>query len=74
MSDKAKVVERVKTFEKKKSALAVASLEEGHGSIRVNGSPIQLVEVAGLRTKLYEAILDSYFVVGKRDLRILTFV
>ena len=56
-----KVVKRVKTFGKKKNALAIATLEEGHGNargnIRVNGTPIQLIEPAGLRTKLYEPIL-----------------
>lgn len=57
MSDKAKVVKRIKTFGKKKNALAVATIIEGHGSIRVNGTPIQLIEPAGLRTKLYEPIL-----------------
>ena len=57
MTDKAKVVKRVKTFGKKKNALAVASLEEGHGTIRVNGKPIQLVEPAAFRAKLYEPIL-----------------
>eukprot|EP00826_Nyctotherus_ovalis_P059156 TRINITY_DN81_c0_g1_i38.p1 TRINITY_DN81_c0_g1~~TRINITY_DN81_c0_g1_i38.p1 ORF type:complete len:148 (-),score=42.09 TRINITY_DN81_c0_g1_i38:123-566(-) len=57
MSDKAKVVKRIKTFGKKKNALAVATIEEGHGNIRVNGTPIQLVEPAGLRTKLYEPVL-----------------
>ena len=57
MTDKAKVVKRVKTFGKKKNALAVASLTEGHGVVRVNGKPIQLVEPAALRGKLYEPIL-----------------
>ena len=58
MTDKAKVlVKRVQTFGKKKNALAVATLEQGHGLIRVNGRPLQLVEPAAFRGKLYEPIL-----------------
>ena len=57
MTEQAKVVKRVKTFGKKKNALAVASVTEGHGTIRVNGKPIQLIEPAPLRAKLYEPIL-----------------
>ena len=54
--EKAKV-KRVQTFGKKKNAIAVATVEEGKGVIRVNGRPIQLVEPAALRAKLYEPIL-----------------
>ena len=54
--EKAKV-KRVQTFGKKKNAIAVATVEEGKGLIRVNGKPIQLVEPAALRAKLYEPIL-----------------
>ena len=57
MTEKVKEVKRIQTFGKKKNALAVAALEPGHGLIRVNGTPLQLVEPAGLRTKLYEPIL-----------------
>ena len=50
-------VKRVQTFGKKKNALALATIEPGNGMIRVNGKPIQLVEPAALRLKLYEPIL-----------------
>ena len=56
MTEKAKV-KRVQTYGKKKNALAVATVEAGHGLIRVNGKPLQLVEPAALRAKLYEPIL-----------------
>ena len=54
---KAAPIKKVQTFGKKKNAVAVASVEEGHGIIRVNNRPLQLVEPAGLRDKLYEPIL-----------------
>ena len=54
--EKAKI-KRVQTFGKKKNAIAVATVEEGKGVIRVNGRPLQLVEPAALRAKLYEPIL-----------------
>ncbi len=50
-------VKRVQTFGKKKNAIAVANITEGHGNIRVNSKPLQLVEPAALRAKLYEPIL-----------------
>ena len=56
MTEKAKV-ERVQTFGKKKCATALATVTKGYGTIRVNGKPLQLVEPAALRTKLYEPIL-----------------
>lgn len=55
--EQGKVVKRVKTFGKKKNALAVATVEAGHGTVRVNGKPIQLLEPAPLRAKVYEPIL-----------------
>ena len=54
--EKAKI-KRVQTFGKKKNAIAVATVEEGKGVVRVNGKPLQLVEPAALRAKLYEPIL-----------------
>ena len=54
--EKAKI-KRVQTFGKKKCATALATVTEGFGTIRVNGKPLQLVEPAALRTKLYEPIL-----------------
>jgi len=47
----------VQTFGKKKTATAVAHAKEGRGLIRVNGSPIQLVQPDILRFKIYEPVL-----------------
>ena len=47
----------VQTFGRKKNAVAVATCVKGHGCIRVNGKPLDLVEPANLRMKLYEPIL-----------------
>ena len=48
---------RVQCYGKKKNALALATVEPGHGHIRVNGKPLNLVEPAALRAKVYEPIL-----------------
>ena len=50
-------IKQVRTFGKKKNATAVALCQEGHGLIRVNGKPIQLIEPASMRTKVYEPLL-----------------
>ncbi|KZT37422.1 ribosomal protein S9 [Sistotremastrum suecicum HHB10207 ss-3] len=50
-------VNAVQTFGKKKTATAVAHAREGRGLIRVNGSPINLVQPEILRYKVYEPIL-----------------
>jgi len=42
---------------KKKTATAVAHAREGKGLVKVNGSPISLVQPEILRFKVYEAIL-----------------
>jgi len=47
----------VQTFGKKKTATAVAHAREGKGLIRINGSPIQLVQPEILRYKVYEPVL-----------------
>jgi len=47
----------VQTFGKKKTATAVAHAREGRGLIRINGSPINLVQPEILRYKIYEPIL-----------------
>nr|4V7H_AI Chain AI, 40S ribosomal protein S16(A) [Thermomyces lanuginosus] len=47
----------VQTFGKKKSATAVAHVKAGKGLIKVNGSPITLVEPEILRFKVYEPLL-----------------
>lgn len=48
---------QVQTFGKKKTATAVATCVSGKGLIRVNGSPIQLVQPEILRYKVYEPVL-----------------
>nr|GAT44140.1 40S ribosomal protein [Mycena chlorophos] len=50
-------VKAVQTFGKKKTATAVAHAREGRGLIRVNGSPINLVQPEILRLKVYEPVL-----------------
>ncbi|WWC69392.1 40S ribosomal uS9 domain-containing protein [Kwoniella pini CBS 10737] len=47
----------VQTFGKKKTATAVAHVTPGRGLVRLNGSPISLVEPVVLRYKVYEPIL-----------------
>ncbi|KAJ8083909.1 40S ribosomal protein S16 [Marasmius tenuissimus] len=47
----------VQTFGKKKTATAVAHAKEGRGLIRINGSPINLLQPEILRLKVYEAVL-----------------
>merc|ERR1712093_181923 len=49
--------QHVQTFGKKRTATAVAFCKEGRGLIRVNGSPIGLVEPAIMRMKVYEPVL-----------------
>ncbi|KAK9369974.1 ribosomal protein S9 [Lipomyces kononenkoae] len=50
-------VQSVQTFGKKKSATAVAYAKAGKGILKVNGSPISLVQPEILRFKVYEPIL-----------------
>eukprot|EP00126_Sphaerothecum_destruens_P003669 Sdes_comp17446_c0_seq2m6669 len=50
-------MESVQCFGRKKTATAVAYVKTGKGMIRVNGSPIDLVEPSTLRYKVYEPIL-----------------
>lgn len=47
----------VQTFGRKKNAVAVASVRSGKGVMRVNGSPIDLIEPQSLRMKVMEPIL-----------------
>ncbi|TDL28620.1 ribosomal protein S9 [Rickenella mellea] len=60
----ATTVNAVQTFGKKKTATAVAHAREGRGLIKINGSPINLVQPEILRFKVYEPIL----VVGEETL------
>ena len=50
-------VELVQTFGRKKNAVALASVRTGKGVMRVNGSPIDLIEPQSLRMKVMEPIL-----------------
>ncbi|EAU93172.2 ribosomal protein L4/L1 [Coprinopsis cinerea okayama7 len=50
-------VKAVQTFGKKKTATAVAHAKEGRGIIRINGSPIHLLQPEILRLKVYEPVL-----------------
>ncbi|CDK28515.1 unnamed protein product [Kuraishia capsulata CBS 1993] len=45
------------TFGKKRNATAVAHVKAGRGLIKINGSPITLVEPEILRHKVYEPLL-----------------
>jgi small subunit ribosomal protein S16e len=47
---------QVRTFGKKKNATAVALVQEGTGVLRVNGKPINLIEPASMRLKVYEPV------------------
>ncbi|AOW01619.1 40S ribosomal protein S16 [Yarrowia lipolytica] len=47
----------VQTFGKKKTATAVAHVKAGKGLIKLNGTPITLIEPAVLRMKVYEPLL-----------------
>ncbi|ELR19497.1 ribosomal protein S9, putative [Acanthamoeba castellanii str. Neff] len=47
----------VQTFGRKKTAVAVAFVKAGRGLIKINGSPIELVEPEVLRYKVFEPIL-----------------
>ena len=54
MSDKAQVVQ---CFGRKKNSVAVAAVKSGKGVLRVNGSPIELLEPQALRVKVLEPVL-----------------
>ena len=57
MSQKEKSeTKQVQCFGRKKNATAVAHVTTGTGFIKVNGKPIQLLEPASLRLKVYEPI------------------
>lgn len=50
-------IESVQVFGRKKNATAVAYCKRGNGLIKVNGTPIELVEPEILRVKTYEPVL-----------------
>jgi small subunit ribosomal protein S16e len=49
--------ELVQTYGRKKTATAVALVKRGKGMIKVNGSPVDLLEPEILRYKVYEPVL-----------------
>jgi small subunit ribosomal protein S16e len=71
MSATKKEPQLVQTFGRKKNAVAVATVRPGKGSVRVNNSPLSVLEPTILRQKVYEPILligTSKF--AKLDIRI----
>ncbi|TPX78480.1 hypothetical protein CcCBS67573_g00193 [Chytriomyces confervae] len=50
-------VEAVQTYGRKKTATAVAFCKKGNGLIKINGSPLELVQPEVLKLKVYEPIL-----------------
>eukprot|EP00128_Syssomonas_multiformis_P008368 Colp12_sorted_trinity150504_noHs@35195 len=50
-------IQSVQTFGRKKTATAVAYCKQGNGVLKVNGVPLELVEPATLRYKVYEPLL-----------------
>merc|ERR1711865_1150340 len=51
------IMESVQTFGRKKTAVAVAHVKRGKGIIKLNGSPIELIQPELMRLKVYEPIL-----------------
>lgn len=50
-------VDKVQTFGRKKTAVAVALVKSGKGNFRVNGLPLDQLTPEILRTKVYEPLL-----------------
>ena len=49
--------ERVQTYGRKKTAVAVALCKTGNGLMRINGCPLDLIKPEVLKMKVYEPIL-----------------
>ena len=49
-------MESVQCFGRKKTAVAVAHCKRGNGLIKLNGSPLDLIEPEIIRSKVYEPI------------------
>eukprot|EP00285_Hemiselmis_virescens_P007799 CAMPEP_0173387910 /NCGR_PEP_ID=MMETSP1356-20130122/10332_1 /TAXON_ID=77927 ORGANISM="Hemiselmis virescens, Strain PCC157" /NCGR_SAMPLE_ID=MMETSP1356 /ASSEMBLY_ACC=CAM_ASM_000847 /LENGTH=142 /DNA_ID=CAMNT_0014344671 /DNA_START=38 /DNA_END=466 /DNA_ORIENTATION=+ len=49
--------EAVQTFGKKKNAIAVAHCKAGKGLLKVNGSPVEMLQPEALRLKIIEPVL-----------------
>jgi len=47
----------VQVFGRKKTAVAVAHCKQGRGMIKINGTPIELVQPEALRFKVFEPML-----------------
>eukprot|EP01114_Cavostelium_apophysatum_P007509 TRINITY_DN19616_c0_g1_i1.p2 TRINITY_DN19616_c0_g1~~TRINITY_DN19616_c0_g1_i1.p2 ORF type:complete len:159 (+),score=35.23 TRINITY_DN19616_c0_g1_i1:42-479(+) len=47
----------VQTFGRKKTAIAVSAVSKGKGLVKINGSPIEVIQPMILRHKLWEPIL-----------------
>lgn len=56
MADKAPL-ESVQTFGRKKTAVAVAHCKRGKGLIKLNGSPLDLIQPESMRFKVAEPLL-----------------
>ena len=50
-------MEATQCYGRKKTATAVAICKRGKGAVKVNGSPLELVQPEILRAKVYEPIL-----------------
>lgn len=57
MADASKKVPSVQVFGRKKNAVAVAFTKAGKGLLKVNGSPITLLQPETLRVKALEPVL-----------------
>merc|ERR1712122_324589 len=57
MAGEKEAIQSVQVFGRKKTATAVAYCKRGHGLIKVNGRPLELVQPAALQYKLQEPIL-----------------
>jgi small subunit ribosomal protein S16e len=62
--------QRIQTFGRKKTAIAVAQCKKGRGIIKVNGVPLELIQPEIMAFKLFEPILllgkDRYMQVDIR--------
>ncbi|KAJ5077435.1 40S ribosomal protein S16 [Anaeramoeba ignava] len=50
-------MQAVQTFGRKRTATAVAHCKQGKGLLKINGTPVDLIEPEPLRLKVYEPIL-----------------
>lgn len=50
-------MEKVQTFGKKKTAVAIALCKRGKGLIKLNGKPIELIKPEVLRFKVFEPLI-----------------